>query len=121
MVVPYHFRCLFSGWSRHIYGLTNLTSDLFMPIGDTTSNACVKLELNALECMEHYGVKRGKALCMDYYDDFHECVNRHKQVCLKSLTGILIPFNLLPFSVVKNVRHGTKEETALSRILSRQA
>ena len=45
---------------------------------------CLNRELEALECMEYYGPKQGKKLCVDYYDDYVECVQQNLSVSLNT-------------------------------------
>ncbi|GBP27266.1 NADH dehydrogenase iron-sulfur protein 5 [Eumeta japonica] len=40
---------------------------------------CQKEEMKAMDCMEAYGVERGKVKCRDLLDDFHECHTHTKQ------------------------------------------
>lgn len=41
---------------------------------------CGDLELDALECLEAYGARRGTALCASYVSDFRECATMVMQV-----------------------------------------
>ena len=50
------------------------------PIGDRSFNVCMELEMSALGCVEYYGCKRGQTICARHYDDFYECIAKHKQV-----------------------------------------
>ena len=54
------------------------------PLGhfEMIQNPCVELEVNAMECVEYYGIKRGSVICKDYYDDFLECKFGFKQVTM---------------------------------------
>lgn len=54
-------------------------NDMTMAVSSTTTNGCTPLELNAFECLEYYGLKRGTVICRDYYDDWMECNHQHKQ------------------------------------------
>lgn len=36
-------------------------------------------EMRAMECIEYYGSKQALTACKDWYDDFIECRQRHKQ------------------------------------------
>lgn len=40
---------------------------------------CTRFEMNMMECMEAYGVDKGKVKCADLIDDFNECQNMTKQ------------------------------------------
>ena len=51
------------------------------PIGDRSFNVCMELEMSAMGCLEYYGCKRGQTICARHYDDFYECIAKHKQVC----------------------------------------
>ena len=44
------------------------------------NHKCCKKEMEALDCIEYYGMKQGLKLCADYYDDFVECVRQPIQV-----------------------------------------
>lgn len=40
---------------------------------------CGELEMNMMECLEAYGIQRGKRKCSDLIDDFQECYTMRKQ------------------------------------------
>jgi len=48
-------------------------TDMFSSWFTNCNNRCGKFELEALECMEYYGLKKGKIICKDIYEDFMEC------------------------------------------------
>nr|CAD7198389.1 unnamed protein product [Timema douglasi] len=57
------------------------------PFTDITSTVlvhrkgkCTPLELRMLNCFEAYGIERGKTLCNDILEDFHECCTHKKQL-----------------------------------------
>ena len=54
---------------------------------------CGELEMNALECLEAYGLRRGHKLCSNFVNDFRECVFGHIQVTVVCL----FLFNLFNF------------------------
>ena len=41
---------------------------------------CGDFQLNAVECLEAYGAKRGRRLCRPYLEDYVECLYSYKQV-----------------------------------------
>lgn len=43
---------------------------------------CGDLEQDTLECLEAYGVRRGKKLCNDFLEDYKECMLQTMQVSL---------------------------------------
>lgn len=45
----------------------------------TTGGFCATLHLQAMECLEYYGMKKGHIICKDYFDDFEECKQKHVQ------------------------------------------
>lgn len=40
---------------------------------------CTRFEMNMMECLEAYGLDKGKVKCVDLIDDFNECQNLTKQ------------------------------------------
>lgn len=40
---------------------------------------CGKMEMKMMECLEAYGVEKGKVKCAAIIDDFHECYTLRKQ------------------------------------------
>lgn len=40
---------------------------------------CAKFELQMIECMEAYGLDKGRVKCTDLIADFNECHNKTKQ------------------------------------------
>ena len=48
-------------------------TDMFSSWFTNCNNRCGRFELEALECMEYYGLKKGKIICKDIYEDFMEC------------------------------------------------
>lgn len=40
---------------------------------------CAPYELNMMECMEAYGLDKGRIKCVDLIEDFNECRNMTKQ------------------------------------------
>ncbi|CAG2115317.1 unnamed protein product [Medioppia subpectinata] len=40
---------------------------------------CAEFQLNAVECLEAYGAKRGRRVCSRYLDDYQECIRGYKQ------------------------------------------
>lgn len=45
-----------------------------------TAKGCADFEMRAMECLEAYGVQRGRDRCKDYLDDLRECTYKTKQV-----------------------------------------
>lgn len=56
---------------------TDLTGCL---VNHQTYDKCGKLELEMMECLEAYGIERGRSKCADLISDFHECVSMTKQI-----------------------------------------
>lgn len=40
---------------------------------------CTRFEMNMMECLEAYGLDKGRVKCTDLIDDFNECHNMTKQ------------------------------------------
>lgn len=40
---------------------------------------CTRFEMNMMECLEAYGLDKGRVKCVDLIDDFNECQNMTKQ------------------------------------------
>lgn len=57
--------------------LTDLTGCL---INHQTYDKCGKFEMKMMECLEAYGMERGKKQCADLIADFQECVGMQKQL-----------------------------------------
>ncbi len=62
------------------YFFRNVTPFFWNPLTEFTSmwtsypyDKCAKMEITALECVEYYGLRQGKVVCDDYYNDFQEC------------------------------------------------
>lgn len=56
----------------------------FTDLGGAMVNAqhydkCGPMELKMMECLEAYGLDRGKTKCADIIDDFYECYTMRKQ------------------------------------------
>jgi hypothetical protein len=65
---------------RYVTPVINMPfTDLFACVSTVTNTPCQKLEIEAMECIEYYGAKRGLDICKDYYDDYMECTYRAKQ------------------------------------------
>lgn len=45
-----------------------------------TGSRCADFEMRAMECLEAYGVQRGRVRCVDYLDDLRECTFKIKQL-----------------------------------------
>lgn len=45
-----------------------------------TGSRCADFEMRAMECLEAYGVQKGRVRCVDYLDDLRECTYQAKQV-----------------------------------------
>ncbi|XP_037927831.1 uncharacterized protein LOC119662308 [Teleopsis dalmanni] len=56
---------------------TDLTACL---INHQTYETCGEMEMNMMECMEAYGLDRGRQKCADLIADFTECSNKTKQM-----------------------------------------
>ncbi|KAK3880473.1 hypothetical protein Pcinc_015020 [Petrolisthes cinctipes] len=41
---------------------------------------CADFEMRAMECLEAYGVQKGRTRCVDYLDDLRECAFQTKQL-----------------------------------------
>ncbi|KAH8409590.1 hypothetical protein KR222_008973 [Zaprionus bogoriensis] len=57
--------------------LTDLTGCL---INHQTYDKCGKFEMKMMDCLEAYGLERGKKQCADLIGDFQECVSMQKQL-----------------------------------------
>jgi len=57
--------------------ITDLTGNL---ITSQSNKRCADFEMRAMECLEAYGVQKGRAKCVDYMDDLRECMFRTKQL-----------------------------------------
>lgn len=75
---------------------TDLTSGM---INCQYFDKCGERELSMMECLEAYGVERGKQKCKVLIEDFHECFTMKKQlmrahVCVGVLNVHLRFFNV---------------------------
>jgi len=70
-------------WTLHLQFLSPWIKTAFTDMGATMNNSagmtCEKFELNALECMEYYGINQGLTACRDAYDDLMECKYKTKR------------------------------------------
>lgn len=41
---------------------------------------CAEFQMNAAECLEAYGAKRGRRVCKPFLDDYTECLHSYIQV-----------------------------------------
>ncbi|TDG44513.1 hypothetical protein AWZ03_009091 [Drosophila navojoa] len=57
--------------------LTDLTGCL---INHQTYDKCGNFEMKMMDCLEAYGMERGKKQCADLIADFQECVGMQKQL-----------------------------------------
>lgn len=57
--------------------LTDLTGCL---INHQTYDKCGKFEMKMMDCLEAYGLERGKTQCAELIGDFQECVGMRKQL-----------------------------------------
>lgn len=57
--------------------MTDLVGNL---ITHQTATRCADFEMRAMECLEAYGVQKGRVRCVDYLDDLRECAFQTKQV-----------------------------------------
>lgn len=55
---------------------TDLTGGL---ISHQMLGKCQKQEMRYMDCLEAYGLDRGKVKCQEYFADFHECQTKTKQ------------------------------------------
>ena len=66
--------------SGHRFYYSNALSDWMAITNEKAANPCSYFEIQQGECMEYYGMRRGRYICKDYYDDFLECRFQFKQV-----------------------------------------
>jgi len=62
--------------------MTPFTTGLSKMCGGIMTGAgrrCEAFELQAMECLEYYGLKQGMEACKDWYDDLMECRYMTKQ------------------------------------------
>lgn len=59
---------------------TNADAIDFVETDRVKNRECGELELDALECLEAYGARRGRKLCTTYIDDYKECMLNFIQV-----------------------------------------
>lgn len=45
------------------------------PLGRGRKGPCGDMELNYVECLEAYGVAKGKRMCYKYQEDLQECLS----------------------------------------------
>lgn len=57
--------------------LTDLTGCI---INHQQYDRCGTFELNMMECLEAYGLDKGKLRCKDLIEDFQECASKNKQM-----------------------------------------
>merc|ERR1712227_1134242 len=63
----------------HRFYYSNASADWMAITNEKAANTCSFFEIDAGECMEYYGARRGRYICKDYYDDFQECRYQFKQ------------------------------------------
>lgn len=61
------------------YIRTALTDVFGSVVNHQTYHECGPFELNMMECLEAYGLDKGRKNCSDYIDDFNECRMKTKQ------------------------------------------
>jgi len=81
---PVRYPKLEPGWTLYKqYGvMTPFTTGLSKMCGGIMTGAgrrCEAFELQAMECLEYYGLKQGMEACKDWYDDLMECRYMTKQ------------------------------------------
>uniref|UniRef100_T1H6N3 Uncharacterized protein n=1 Tax=Megaselia scalaris TaxID=36166 RepID=T1H6N3_MEGSC len=57
--------------------LTDMTGCL---INHQGYHKCGKMEMDMMDCLEAYGMERGKTVCADIIADFRECATSKKQM-----------------------------------------
>jgi len=60
-------------------GMKNFITDMSAAALNCQGKPCEDFEMNAMECIEYYGMKQGLEACKDWYDDYLECVYQTKQ------------------------------------------
>lgn len=40
---------------------------------ENSQSRCGDLHIRAIECIEYFGLRKGKVLCQDFHDDYVEC------------------------------------------------
>ncbi len=65
--------------------LWNPLTDLAAPWQVNPQTKCQPLEKTALECIEYYGLRQGRIVCSDFYDDYIECSKMNVRVSRKKL------------------------------------
>lgn len=53
---------------------------------------CAPFELNMMECMEAYGLDKGRVKCSDLIEDFNECKDKTKQMLRVKVCSIEYDF-----------------------------
>lgn len=81
---PVRYPNLSPAWTMYRqYGVAPKFKTYFTNIGgqmkNTAGRHCENFELQAMECLEYYGLKQGIDACKDWYDDLLECKYKAKQ------------------------------------------
>jgi len=80
---PLKYPNLSNKWQMHQHFITPYLKNYFTDVGALINNGaghkCEKFEVQAMECMEYYGVGQGVDACKDWYDDLMECRTMTKQ------------------------------------------
>jgi len=81
---PVAYPNLSPAWTLHSQFISPWIKTVFTDMSGSANNTaglhCEKFELNALECMEYYGINQGLTACKDAYDDLMECKFMTKRI-----------------------------------------
>ena len=109
--------------SGHRFYYSNALADWMAITNEKAANPCSYFEIQQGECMEYYGMRRGRYICKDYYDDFLECRFQFKQVrrlFLLYRTQFSIHYDTFLFTEIENHCYAGKERGTIQRIFGRQ-
>lgn len=51
----------------------SINSHFQLPDGNGRRMPCTDMELNMMECLEAYGLSKGRLMCQKYMEDYREC------------------------------------------------
>ena len=105
--------------SGHRFYYSNALSDWMAITNEKAANPCSYFEIQQGECMEYYGMRRGRYICKDYYDDFLECRFQFKQVRKLFFVSNTV-FSTLFFTEIENHCYAGKERGTIQRIFGRE-
>lgn len=63
---------------------------------------CTRFEMNMMECLEAYGLDKGRVKCAELIEDFNECHNMTKQYLRHMVCILDFGIQILSFVTISN-------------------